>query len=261
MAMGSAVSSLGDFLAAVADAKNRLGLYSVPATPWYLGQSDLKGNLVPAFYKSGIDPDLEREVLRDYRQSSAEFAPVKGASDVDILIASHLNALPTRIIDWPGNPLVALFLAVESLGSDTGRVWVLNPWAMNELTANLPFVPLSDSEYFKKYVVNLDNPEGATRPEAIQPMAFRPIRTTRNYNLQNIYWTVHGRSATPLNELSFFMKRADAFMTTIQVAGEAKKSIMKELHDIGITRSNLFPGLASLARTLAYRYSGNYIKA
>ena len=34
---------------------------------------------------------------------------------------------------------------------------------------------------------------------------------------------------------------------------------MKELHDIGITRANLFPERGGLARTLAYRYSKNYL--
>ncbi len=43
-----AIASVGEFLAAVADPKNKLGLHATPATPWYLGQPDLKGDLVPA---------------------------------------------------------------------------------------------------------------------------------------------------------------------------------------------------------------------
>ncbi len=54
-------------------------------------------------------------------------------------------------------------------------------------------------------------------------------------------------------------RKADVFMGAILIEGAAKKPIMKELHDIGITRANLFPGAGSLARTLAYRYSKNYL--
>ncbi|MBI4723961.1 MAG: FRG domain-containing protein [Rhodomicrobium sp.] len=252
------IASVGDFLSAVADPVNKLGLHGTPANPWYLGQPDLRGDPVPAFYKSGIRPELEREVLRDFRQMSAEFAPTTGLADWQILISAHLAGVPSRIIEWSGNPLVALFLAAESMSADAGRVWVLNPWEMNQNTANLAYVPPVESGYFLKYTVKLDAPDAAT-PEAAHPMAFRPTRTTRTYNTQNIYWTVHGKNPAPLNELSFFMKRADAFMTAILVPGESKKAIMKELHDIGITRANLFPGAASLARTLAYRYSKNYL--
>ncbi len=254
-----AVTSVSEYLAAVADPKNKLGLYSTPANPWYLGQPDLKGDLVPAFYKAGIRPDLEREVLREYRQISAEFAPIRGPADWEILVSAQMNALPTRIIEWSANPLVGLFLSVETLSADTGRVWVLNPWDMNERTASLSYVPPVESDYFKKYTVKLDDPDASTTPEASQPLAFRPTRTNRNYNTQNIYWTIHGKSPTPLNELSFFLKRADVFVTMIHVAGDSKKDIMKELHDLGITRANLFPGATSLTRTLAYRYSKNYL--
>ncbi|MGO9546216.1 MAG: FRG domain-containing protein [Rhodomicrobium sp.] len=254
-----AISSVSEFLAAIGDPKNQLGLHATPATPWYLGQPDLKGELVPAFYKSGIKPEVEREVLRDWRQMSAEFAPTGGLADWQLLVGAHLGGLPTRIAEWSGNPLVALFLAAETMSADTGRVWVLNPWVMNENTANLLFVPPVESDYFKRYAVKLDAADAPSVPEAVQPMAFKPTRSTRIYNLQNIFWTVHGRDAAPLDKLAFFMKRADIFMTALAVEGSAKQAIMKELHDIGITRANLFPGAASLARTLAYRYSKNYL--
>jgi hypothetical protein len=253
-----AVYTVGEFLATVAAPGNKLGLHATPATPWYLGQSEQRGDLVPALYKSGIKPELEREVLRDYRQMSAEFAPTAGVTDWQLLTSAHLAGVPSRILEWSGNPLVALFLAVESLSADAGRVWVLNPWAMNELTANLSYVPPAESDYFKRYAIRLDAPDAIT-PEATQPMAFKPARATRNYNTQNIYWTVHGKAATPLSDLAFFMKRADVFTTAILIPGEAKRVILKELHDIGVTRANLFPGAASLARTLAYRYSKNYL--
>ena len=100
-----------------------------------MGQPDFNGGLVPAFYKSGIRPEHEREVLRDWRQMSAEFAATGGLSDWQLLMNAHAAGVPTRIIEWSANPLVALFMAVESMGADDGRVWVLNPWIMNEHTA------------------------------------------------------------------------------------------------------------------------------
>jgi hypothetical protein len=206
-----AVTSVSEYLAEVADPENKAGLDSTPATPWYLGQPDPRSDLAPAFHKSGIRPELEREVLRDYRQMSAEFAPSAGVPDWQILVSAHMAGLPTRIIEWSGNPLVALFQAAESMSADTGRVRVLNPWEMKGQTANLPYVPPVESGYIKKYAVKLESPDGPALPEASQPLAFKPARTSRHYNTQNIYWTVHGKIPTPLNELTFFMKRAMSF--------------------------------------------------
>ena len=123
----------------------------------------------------------------------------------------------------------------------------------------MAYVPPVESDYFKKYAVKLGPADQPALPEAFQPMAFRPERTVRTYNTQNIYWTIHGKDPAPIEKLSFFMKRADVFLTAIPVEGGAKKDIMKELHDLGVTRANLVPGAASLARTLAYRYSQNYL--
>ncbi len=253
------IATVAGFLAAAQDPKNKLGLHATPATPWYLGQPDFKGDLVPGFYKAGIKPEHEREVLRDWRQMSAEFAATSGLDDCRLLVNAHMAGVPSRIIEWSANPLVALFMAVESLSGEDGRVWVLNPWIMNEHTAELLFVPPVDSTYFKKYAVKADALDAPALPEAAAPMAFRPTRSSRAYNAQNIYWTVHGKDATPLDKLIFFMKRADLFLTAIQIEAAGKKVIMKELHDIGITRANLFPGAGNLAKTLAYRYSKHYL--
>jgi hypothetical protein len=253
------IASVAGYLAAVADPKNKLGLHATPAMPWYLGQPDLKGDLLPAFYKAGIRPEHEREVLRDWRQMSAEFASTAGLAEWQLMVSAHMAGVPSRIIEWTANPLVALFGAVESLGAEDGRVWVLNPWIMNEHTADLLFVPPTDSGFFKKYAVKVDALEAPALPEAGRPMAFRPARTGRAYNMQNIFWTVHGKDATPLDKLVFFMKRADLFLTAIPIEAGTKRTLLKELHDIGITRANLFPGASGLAKTLAYRYSKNYL--
>jgi hypothetical protein len=262
MAKPAVVSSVGSFLSAVNDPVNRLGLMFAPATPWYLGNADLKGTLLPAFYLPGtkIKPAHEREALRDYRLSAAELTPLSGLYDHEIMISAHMNGFPSRILEWSANPLFALFNAVESMSAaENGRVWVLNPWRLNELTASLSYVPPTNTDLFRKYAVKLDEPDAALLPEATQPLAFRPTRSTRNYNMQNVFWTVFGKSQTPLEELTFFLKGPDEFLTMIHVDKDSKKSIMAELHDLGVTRANFWPGLTSLTRTLAYRYSSNYL--
>lgn len=258
--MGSAISSVGEYLETLKQPAFRLGLEEAPVSPWYLGQADLNGTLEPSLYKTKIKPELEREMLRDFRMMAPEITPLKGFSDGEVMLTAHLNGLPARVLEWSANPLVALYLALESLSAADARVWILNPWVLNDLVASLNYVPMTDTDYFKKYVVGLDDPNAPQLPEATQPMAFRPYRTLRTMNTQNTYITVHGKSPAALENLSFFLKRATAYLTFVVIRGDAKKSMMKQLDGMGITRFNLFPGLAGLARTLAYRYSDAYLK-
>ncbi len=136
---------------------------------------------------------------------------------------------------------------------------MLNPWLLNEMSAQLSYVPLTDTEYFAKYVVKLNDPNAPEMPGAVHPMAFRPFRTARTHNAQSLFYTVHGNSETPLEGVTFSQKRPVAFMTGLVIDGAQKRVIMKELHNLGITRANLFPGAASLVRTLTYRYSQDYL--
>lgn len=260
MAQEKLIRSTSEFIDVINTPAFLIGLAGMPVTPWYLGQPDTGGKLIPGLYKSSIDADLEREVLRDFRLLTAEFASLKGASDADVMIAAHQGTVPSRIIEWLGNPLAALFLAVESMATDKhGKVWILNPWMMNELSAKLSYVPMTDTDYFKKYVLNLNDPDASKLPEAADPMAFRPYRNVRPYNTQNVFWTVHGSSKVALEDMKFFMKKASAFLTHVLIEGEKKKVIMKELHNLGITRASLFPGPPSTVRTILYRYSKDYL--
>jgi hypothetical protein len=255
------IRSTSEFIDTINSPAFMMGLLNAPVTPWYFGQPDTGGKLVPGLYKSGIDPSLERELLREFRLLTAEFASLKGQPDADVMIAAHQGTVPSRIIEWQGNALAALFLAVESMAADKhGKIWILNPWTMNELCAQLSLVPSTDSDYFKKYVVALNDPEASPTPEATLPLAFKPYRVNRPYNTQAVGFTVHGSSPAPIEELKFFMKKATAFLSHILVEGERKRLIMKELHNLGVTRASLFPGAPSTVRTLVYRYSEAYLK-
>lgn len=261
MAQEKLIRSTSEFIDTINSPAYQLGLYGKPVSPWYIGQPDTGGKLVPAFFKAGIDLELERELLREFRMQMQEFSLVKGLSDADILIAAHNAGVPTRILDWLGNPMAALFLAVESMAMNShGKIWILNPWKMNELLSKLTFVHMTDNENFAKYVVKLNDPDADPQPEAVLPMAFRTFRTSRPANAQAIYYTVFGKNTQPLEEIKTFFVKASDFLTYVLIEGERKRVIMKELHNMGITRANLFPGPPSLVRTLTYRFTDAYMK-
>lgn len=260
MAQVKIIRRLSEFVETIRRPQFLLGLHGQPRTPWYLGQSSANGTLLPAFYAAGTAPSLEREILRDFRILVAEFIQPAFVSDQSWLIQAHQNGVPTRILEWQGNPLAALFFAVESMASDKhGKVWIFNPWTFNEGSTGIGHVPMSDSEYFDPYVVPLSNPDALLFPEAENPMAFRPYRNIRPYSTQGVYWTVHGSHKDPIETQRFFLRKTESFLTFLLIDAEQKKAILKELYEINVTRASLFPGLTNIVRTLNYRYSKDYV--
>ena len=260
MAQTKIIRSVSEFIDAVKARPFLFDLGTSPVTPWYLGQADPLGTLLPGWYKFGLNPELEREILRDFRMQAAEFIAPKGVTDWEWLVHAHQNGVPTRIIEWTSNPLVALFQAVESMSNAAhGKVWVFNPWLFNEMTAGIGYVPMIDSEPAQSYIVNLHDPKAFTIPFAEWPLALRPFRNIRPYNTQGVYYTVHGYKAEPLETYRPLLKKSSTFITFLLIDAERKKSIMKELYIMGVTRSALFPGLSGLVRTLTYRYSKDYV--
>jgi hypothetical protein len=260
MAQVKIIRRLSEFVETIRKPAYLLGLHGKPTAPWYLGQANANGSLLPAFYAAGTAPSLEREILRDFRILAAEFIPPVLVPDQAWLVHAHQNGLPTRILEWQGNPLAALFYAVESMATDKhGKVWIFNPWTFNEGAAGIGHVPMADSDYFLKYVVDLSNPDALLYPEAENPMAFRPYRNIRPYSTQAVYWTVHGNHKDPIEMQRFFLRKPESFLTFLLIDGEQKKAILKELYEINVTRASLFQNLTNIVRTLGYRYSKDYV--
>lgn len=254
------VKGLAEYIELLKTPAYLLGLAGAPVTPWYLGQGDATSKLVPSLYKGSVNAELEREMLREFRMLAAEFIAPKGVTDREWLMHGHQNGLPSRIIEWQGNALAALFLAVEGMDSAKhGRVWVFNPWAYNGTANDLAYVPMIDEAYADPYVVKVSDPEATGGPKAELPMAFRPYRNVRAYNTQNVFITIHGSVREPLDALRFPSSTMGPYLTFVLIDGTRKKAIMKELHLAGVTRASLFPGAGSVAKVVAYRYSKDYV--
>jgi len=238
-----------------------VGLHGAPVRPWYLGQASDDDVILPSLYRSGIEPVLEREVLREFRMRASEFHPAVGVPDELWPLIGHQNGLPTRITEWCGNPLAALFLAVESMSPANGQVWVFNPWYFNEVTARLAVLPMTSSDLFRdEYCVKLNDPDASPVPAAEAPMCFKPFRNIRQQSQLDAYFVVHGHSTVPLDEFRLFLRRPQTYLKKIIVAGESKKHLRKELHLLGVNHATLFPGGGSVARSVAYALSRDFLE-
>jgi hypothetical protein len=176
--------------------------------------------------------------------------------------AQHYG-LPTRLLDWSQSPLSALFFAIENdqyvynHDDDCSVIWCLNPTALNEKSRfvdDYTIIPniIDDNSSLQtnltqKYGV------GVTLTQQIYPIALICPSSNHRINAQKGVFTLFPLNALPLEQ----MEGADDILCKVTIDRSDKYEIKKQLFDIGITYSNIYPDLDSICRDIKFEYGKN----
>jgi hypothetical protein len=164
----------------------------------------------------------EQEILRLFKERAFQYLDFMPASDWDWLALGQQYGLPTRLLDWTDNPLVACFFAVNEPNDKDSVIYAYRNDSYIQVDKH--------SDPFKYREVG----------------KFIPRHLTPRITTQGGLFTVHPNPYEP-----FESDDMDRILVPSQISSELKKTLNK----YGVNQFSLFPGLDGLAAHIEWLQS------
>lgn len=217
----------------------------------FRGLGDAQFPLMPAVgRRANYNVVHERAIFELFRQRIPEFGLASGLESLDLLAIAQHHGVPTRLLDWTSNPLVAAFFAAtaapaaQSLRALTpsGRVLTKAVDAMpahSAVTARIVALRVPTSMH-----ISLDtDPFALTEVKAVWPRA-----VASRITMQSGMFTVHSEPDQPWVE----PMRSPA--NIFDIPGEMRGFFQKRLFYLGVHSHMIMGGLDGVGARLKWQY-------
>ena len=212
---------------------------------WWRGHAVQDWNLVPSAQRRGLGEDYERNVATRFlagAPSRYDRCPDQGDLSGWLYLMQHYR-LPTRLLDWTESPLIAAYFAVSEHAPETGALWALSPFLLNQnQVGTKSLLTPRHSDAWPLFFP----PFRETPPESLKTLAILPHEVDSRMQVQLAAFTLHG-SPTPLESLD----GSENFLLKFEIPPEFKSVLKDQLFQMGIRMSGLFPDLEHLAKDIA----------
>ncbi|RKU00149.1 FRG domain-containing protein [Burkholderia sp. Nafp2/4-1b] len=224
------IDSVADYMRAIGAGQRAAALRL------FRGQCNVGWPLVPSIARQCASPDVEARMLDEFtRRALPHLDPAPNLDPCDWLALAQQHGMHTRLLDWSGNALAALWFAVRNANGtgDDGVVWCLSHDADDIATAAERRAPL----------------------EVTRTKVFRPRHVMPRITAQDGWFTIHrydtgARRFTPLDEDPDLAGR----LTRIVVPGARFGAIRRELAGVGVSVGTIFPDLDGIAQLTVSRF-------
>lgn len=208
--------------------------YTLQRGAWiFRGHSHSGYQLVPSVgrlrHTSRSRAKLESSLLATFERQALPHLTSTPRNKWEWLSLAQHHGLPTRLLDWTFNPLVALYFAVEDNLDQDAVIFALN----------------AERKIAKSIITSGD-------PFAIDmPMKYVPTAHIPRIVVQEGLFTVQPDVETPLNG----QLRRDWQIDRIMIPSRTKEAFLYQLFRQGIHRASLFPDLDGLAWHIRWQHT------
>lgn len=195
----------------------------------YRGIRDERFPLVPhvgrvnSFRDKKLTAYEEKEMLELFKQQAIQHLDYVPANEWEWLGLAQHYGLPTRLLDWSHNPLVACWFAVKAESETDSALYVIE---------GMKAVDISKTP----------NPFG------IEEVArYYPMHCTSRITAQSAHFTVHPDAYIPFEQAKKYV-----------IPNEARSNIKKDLHKMGVNSSTVYPDLDGIAKYIKWWRTESY---
>ena len=240
------MESISDLIAYLSSDKKRLKREPL----WFRGHSSDTYMLIPSIHRGNLRPDInEMDLLKRFKQNALLVLGLNPKEAYEWLFIMRHYGVPTRLLDWTENPLIATYFAVKD-DENNGVLWILRPLKLNSLKKSINFDFTKKLPTFEEddAVMKSYKPTEALWEDKseVDPIAFMYPRILPRMQAQLSVYTIHHRYKKPIEEVG-----TQKHVWRYIIPHESKKKIREELEMLGIGEFQLFPEIESI---------GNYIK-
>ncbi|MDH5886539.1 FRG domain-containing protein [Vibrio splendidus] len=177
--------------------------------------------------------------LTNFRVNSYQYMenPWDVNSDIEWMLHAQHYGIPTKLMDFTTSHITSLLFSVEKAFSDKDEsdavIYFLDPCALNSKNAK------------QSQIITVDGSDKIKSDEHDGPVAIQVRKLNSRINAQNGLFVLFQDADDEL------VKGLDEdIIKKVTIKGDAKRDILSSLYTMGVTFSNIYPELTSVAKDI-----------